>query len=499
LKNVNRNMDLDKRSMKHPRGWAYTELGNLLKIRSGYAFRSKDYIDDGVLLIRQANLGSNNISIENAVYLPPEYLDQYHQYRVQKGDVLLGMSGSIGKLCEYSLGAPALQNQRTGLLVFFAEDTKRFILYYLSILRNLLLSKGKGVGVQNISSADIESFVVPLPPLPEQHRIVAKIEELFTKLDAGIEALNKMKAQLKRYRQAVLKYAFEGKLTEKWREEHKNELEPAAVLLERIKEEFKRKGKYKEMQPVDTTDLPELPEGWMWIPLGEIHLDLSKSVDPKKRAETVFELYSVPSFEKNRPEILRGKEVGSNKRIVEENTVLLCKINPRINRVWIVGNFSDFTKISSTEWIPFSLLKEVNPQYLSYFMQRGNFRSYLSLNVSGVGGSLMRIKSSTFGNYPFPLSSIQEQVEIVEKIVNRFSLADEVEKIVDVSLKQSERLRQSILKKAFEGKLVPQDPTDEPAEKLLERIKAEKAKREAEEKTKRKGKGGKLFKQRRLM
>ena len=113
---------------------------------------------------------------------------------------------------------------------------------------------------------------IPLSPLPEQHRIVAKIEELFTRLDAGVEALKKIKAQLKRYRQAVLKYAFEGKLTQEWREANKGKIEPASVLLERIKEERKKegKGKLKELPPIDTSDLPELPEGWVWTTVGDL-------------------------------------------------------------------------------------------------------------------------------------------------------------------------------------------------------------------------------------
>ena len=115
-----------------------------------------------------------------------------------------------------------------------------------------------------INHSDIEPLMFPLPPLAEQQRIVTKIEELFTKLDDGVEELKKVQLQLKRYRQSVLKSAFDGTLTAEWREEHKAELEPASMLLEKIKTERKKSGKYKELAPLDTADLPELPEGWVF-------------------------------------------------------------------------------------------------------------------------------------------------------------------------------------------------------------------------------------------
>jgi len=145
-----------------------------------------------------------------------------------------------------------------------------FLLYLLRLFENLISGEGTGTTFNAITGDRLRQFRVPLPPLPEQRRIVAKIEELFTELDAGVSSLEKVKAQLKTYRQSVLKYAFEGKLTEEWREAHRNELEPAPVLLERIKEEHRTKGKYKELPPLDTSNLPELPESWVWTRIGDI-------------------------------------------------------------------------------------------------------------------------------------------------------------------------------------------------------------------------------------
>ena len=109
----------------------------------------------------------------------------------------------------------------------------------------------------------------------------------------------------------------------------------------------------------------------------------------------------MPSFPDGKPEIVRGKEVGSNKQVVEPRGVLLCRINPRINRAWVVGNFSEHTKIASTEWIVFPPSEEVVPDFLCYFLQQNAVRDFLAHNASGVGGSLMRVKPSTLRDFPF--------------------------------------------------------------------------------------------------
>ena len=144
-----------------------------------------------------------------------------------------------------------------------------------------------------------------------------------------------------------------------------------------------------------------LPKEWAKTTLGEIHLDLSQSINPSKMPDQLFELYSVPSFATGKPEITRGNNIGSSKRIIQNEAVLLCKINPRINRIWVVENHTDYLQIASTEWLPFFFIQGLEPKYLCYFLKQHRLRDFLASNVSGVGGSLMRIKPTTFANYPF--------------------------------------------------------------------------------------------------
>ena len=217
-----------------------------------------------------------------------------------------------------------------------------------------------------------------------------------------------------------------------------------------------------------------LPEGWVWTKLGEIRTDWSKGVEPNKFPEQQFELYSVPSFDLRMPEIVPGSNIGSNKQTVENGTALLCKINPRINRAWVVGNSSDYPKIASTEWIPFFKLQDIVPAYLCYYLSLQTVRDYLAAHASGVGGSLMRITSRTITDYPFPLAPMKEQQRIVAAIEQQFTRLDAGVAALKRAQAKLKRYRAAVLKAAVEGKLTEawraEHPTTEPASNLLERI-----------------------------
>ena len=222
-------------------------------------------------------------------------------------------------------------------------------------------------------------------------------------------------------------------------------------------------------------DLSALPEGWVRTTLGEIHLDLSQSINPRTMPDQLFELYSVPSFATGKPEITQGNNIGSSKRIIQNEAVLLCKINPRINRIWVVENHTDYPQIASTEWIPFFNLQGLEPRYLCYFLTQHCLRDFLASNVSGVGGSLMRIKPTTFANYPFPIAPLSEQHRIVVKIEELFTKLDAGKEELLQAKARLKRYRQSVLKAAMEGNLTEDWRREhggeiEPASVLLDRV-----------------------------
>jgi type I restriction enzyme S subunit len=229
------------------------------------------------------------------------------------------------------------------------------------------------------------------------------------------------------------------------------------------------------------TDSVGLPGGWAETELGAIRVDLSKTLDPRQAPDETFELYSVPSHAAGRPEIVRGDQIGSSKMTLVPGTVVVCKINPRINRVWVVGDHSPHKKIGSGEWIPFFPVGGVVPPFLAYYLQRDDFRNFLAARVSGVGGSLMRVRPTTLDEYPLPVPSIAEQQRIVEAIESYLTRLDNAVALLERVEENLKRYRASVLKAAVEGRLVPTEAAlarregrdYEPASELLERILAE--------------------------
>ena len=298
---------------------------------------------------------------------------------------------------------------------------------------------------------------IPLPPLPEQHRIVSKIEELFTKLDAGINELHKAQSQLKRYRQSVLKAAFEGKLTEAWRAEHQEEIESTTPIAS------------------------DLPDGWRWTTLEEVS-ELNPRID-KQSIDDGLEVTFLPM--KNVEELSGKIDLSEIKRFSElkrknytpfrDGDILFAKVTPCMEngKIAIAHDLTNGIGFGSTEFHVIRLPEGQSKQFFFFYFLQQKFRQEAKRAMTGAVG-LLRVPTDYMRKVPIPLPPLPEQQAIVSEVESRLSVADEVEKTVTAELKRAEQLRQSILKKAFTGKLVPQDPNDEPASALLERIKTQK-------------------------
>ena len=317
----------------------------------------------------------------------------------------------------------------------------------------------------------LEKSYIPLPPLPEQHRIVAKIEELFTKLDAGVDALKQVQAQLKRYRQSVLKAAVEGKLTAAWREQHLDELEPADKLLDRIQSERKAKlgEKYKEPASINTTNLPDLPKGWVWTNVDSA-FDITLGQSPpsstyNKNGEGLPFFQGKAEFGNIYP--TKKKWCNSPKKIAQKGSILISVRAP-------VGptNIAPDTCCIGRGLAAIKGLGGVHTKFILYI-----FRAFEhKFSSKGTGTTFKAITGNQLKKVIIPFPPLIEQNNIVIKIEQILSNIEGAETVLESELKRAQSLRQSILKRVFEGKLVPQDPNDEPASVLLERIKAEKAK-----------------------
>jgi type I restriction enzyme, S subunit len=210
----------------------------------------------------------------------------------------------------------------------------------------------------------------------------------------------------------------------------------------------------KEALVPDEEQPYKVPENWVWVRLKSINKDKKRNIDPRDYSEEVFELFSVPNYDFDEPEYIKGKEIGSNKQIVKENEILLCKINPRINRVWMVSNNrGKYRQLASTEWIVISENKEIYPKYLLFLLKAPYFRKLITSNVSGVGGSLTRARPKEVETYPIAIPPFNEQKRIAEKIERLCAKIDEAKQLIE-EVKESFELRKiSMIKKIIdEGK-----------------------------------------------
>ena len=194
------------------------------------------------------------------------------------------------------------------------------------------------------------------------------------------------------------------------------------------------------------------PESWSEIALGEINQYRSKNVQPKDSPDEPFELWSVPIFPTGKPEVLLGSEIGSSKQAVKPRDVLICKINPRINRVWEVGQKASYRQIASSEWI---VVRQplMEPRYLLRLFQSDQFRTRLCADVTGVGGSLTRAQPKKVATFPIVVPPLAEQKAIADKLDTLLARVENTKARLERIPQILKRFRQSVLAAAVSGQL----------------------------------------------
>ncbi len=382
----------------------------------------------------------------------------------------------------------------------------KFLLYLFRSMEPVLSGKGTGSTFKAITKAFVAGLEFNLPPPLEQRRIVAKIEQLFSELDKGIESLKTARTQLATYRQAVLKHAFEGKLTAQWREENKDKLEKPEQLLARIKreraaryerqlqewktavkmwEESGKAGKKppRPKKPLEIADvphdviakLPQLPESWVWRKLGSLTCGVKYGTAAKSaKAGTapVLRMGNIQNAKFDWADLVYTSDDDEiSEYLLHDGDVLFN----RTNSPELVGKTAIYRgerrAIFAGYLIRVNHIRSVaDSQYVNLFLNSHVARKYgNSVKTDGVNQS--NINGTKLSNYPFPCCSIEEQREVASILEKTLSLVDETEAGISQELQKADALRQSVLKKAFAGQLVAQDPSDEPASVLLDRVK----------------------------
>ena len=475
-----------------PSGWAKTTVGELCDVMGGGTPSTDEsaYWEGNVPWISSADIyGVKDIRPRR----------QINEDAIKASATNLVPSGSIVVVTRVGLGKVALTeeplcfSQDSQGLVFNASNVDGpYFTYFLSDSVQRFKFESRGTTINGVTKKQLRDLPVLLPPLAEQRRIVAAIETQFTRLDASVAALRRAQANLKRYRASVLKDACEGRLVPTEAELARSEgreYESAGVLLEHIlaerrarwESQEKRRGKYREPSAPDAPDLPQLPEGWVWATveqLAEIQGGIQKQ--PKRvPADNPYPFLRVANVlrgsldlqEVHRIELFPG-ELDKLRLVPGDLLIVEGNGSPsQIGRMAIwKGDIEDC--VHQNHIIRARLVGGLPSQYVETYWNSPTGASEVS-NVASSTSGLYTLSVSKVSVLPIPLPPLAEQRRIVAEVERRLSVVHQAEAMVEVSLARAERLRQSILKQAFSGRLVPQDPNDEPASALLERIRAE--------------------------
>lgn len=469
----------------------------------GSNLKVSDYREEGVPLVFVRNIRSGQYGGSSTKYVSEQKANQLVAHSVDPGDVVITKMGEPpGDAGIYPESEPRaiITADCIKFRVNARLGTSRFYVHVVNshIGKSQIALITKGVAQQKISLGRFAQLRFPVPPLTEQRRIVAKIEELFSDLDAGVAALERAKANLKRYRAAVLKAAVEGKLTEAWRAEHPN-TEPASKLLERILIERRKtweadqlakfaaakkeppknwKEKYVEPTPPETADLPELPKGWCWTSVEQVAL----SVRYGSSAKTNEDLSGVPVLRMGNivDGTLDWTELKYLPKSHDEFPDLLLAAGEllfnRTNSAELVGKSAVYDGQHdpcsyASYLISVRTVAGCDSRFLCSFINSAHGRRWVKSVVSQQVGQA-NVNGTKLQALAFPLPPVDEQDQIMAEVAEKFSQIDAALAEAESSLRRAARLRQSILKQAFEGKLVPQDPKDEPANVLLDRMRA---------------------------
>ncbi|MBM4263544.1 MAG: type I restriction endonuclease subunit S [Deltaproteobacteria bacterium] len=491
------------------KGWTTATLGDLIGYDGVFCdgdwVESKDQDPAGdIRLIQLADVGDGKYRDRSSRFLTSAKASELRCTFLQSGDLLVArMPDPLGRVCSFPGDSkPCVTVVDVCILRVTDKVSSRWLMHQLNTpqIRRLVSELQSGTTRKRISRVNLAKIAFPVPPFSEQEIIARTVDELLSDLDAGVAALERAQAKLKHYRAAVLKAAVEGELTAEWRDQHPG-TEPASELLTRILAERRRrweeaqlqkfkdagkeppkdwKAKYKEPVAPVTTNLPKLPERWCWSSLGEcfaVHVGATPSRVVKAfwngdipwvasgevqfchifdtREKITAEGFSNSSTQLNPAGSVILNMIGEGKTRGKAGILKIAACNNQnCAAVWV----SD-TPIPS-EFIYFWLL----------------FR-YEQTRQLGSGNNQPAMNKSIVEQITFPLPPLAEQEAIVDAVEDQISIIDHLESDLEAKLKSAQGLRQSILRHAFTGQLVPQDPSDEPASELLTRIAVERQER----------------------
>lgn len=487
---------------KLPTGWVFSTIGEVCE-PSQYGYTAKASSSGLTHYLRTTDITSGLINWASVPYCDiPE--SEEPKYLLNDGDVVISRAGSVGYSC--LILNPAKSVFASYLIRFRPIILPKYFSYFLNTPTywESIGERSLGIAVQNVNATNLSEIQIPIAPKAEQTRIVEKLEELFSDLDAGVAELKAAQKKLVQYRQSLLKAAVEGALTAEWRSKNKPE-ENGAQLLERILKErrarweekqlakFKEQGKtppkgwqdkYPEPVQPDTANLPELPEGWVWATLSQVGwLDRGRS---QHRPRNAPHLYGGPyPFVQTGDIRHAGTFISNVETAYSEAGLAQSRLWPAGTMcITIAANIGKTAILSIEACFPDSVVgflpatDDVSNRFVEFFMRSIQQR----LEDEAPATAQKNINLEILEKVAIPIPPIHEQKRIVEIADEALTAATEQNRAIEFALTQAVAQRKNILKSAFSGQLVAQDPNDEPASLLLEQIREERKKQSAQPK-----------------
>ncbi len=435
--------------------WKAAALGELVTIKYGKMLPTKELSETGFPVF-----GANGI------------IGCHTKYLYEDEQVLISCRGAYsGKI---NLSPPQCYVTNNSLVLEFPAQprvTKRFLFYGLQSVDRSKMVTGSAQPQVTINNAEV--LKVPVPPLPEQRRIVAEIEKQFTRLEAGVAALRRVQANLKRYRAAVLKAACEGRLVPTEAELQKSEgrgqkskakFETGAELLARIlterRQNWQGRGQYKEPASPKSGDLPSLPEGWTWATAQQLNLANRPCaygvLQPGEDVPNGVPFVRVGDINNGKVELANMKRISTTiaaryPRTKLHGGELAITLVGAIGRTAIIpDSLAGGNTARAVGIIP--LTKQVNAHWVEVWFRNPAKNAEMDSKSHEVARKTLNLEDVRIASVALP--PLAEQTRIVAEVERRLSVVEELESVVCANLQRAIRLRQSILQKAFTGELL---------------------------------------------
>lgn len=500
-----------------PESWEIISLQSCIYFQEGPGLRKWQFGDTGVhfLNIRTFHNGYINRSRCQFVKLE-EFTGKYEHFLLQEGDIVVSSSGTIGKIAVVrQCDLPLMLNTSTIRFRSLYPDhlSQDYLKVYLQSQHffDQINSATTGSAISNYGPSHLKQMEIVVPPLNEQRRIVAKLEKLLAKCEACKQRFDKIPGILKRFRQSILAAACSGRLTADWREQDPD-LEPALTLLKKAIDACRQEYETQKMEN-KRVEIPsclrtyedsqpewqdEVPEDWAVIPFGKLiekgpQNGLYKPQLAYGKGTLIVRIDSFYDGEVHPWITLNRLEASQNEVALyslENKDILVNRVNSMkfLGKSALVYNVNE-TCVFESNIMRLHLIKFcVYPEYVILFLQSFQGLKELQKNAKHAVNQ-SSINQQDVKSTAIALPPLDEQKEIVQRVENLFKLADQIEQRYQKARVYVDKLPQSILAKAFRGELVPQDPNDEPASVLLERIRAERQQKEEKSGGKSKGRG----------